>query len=99
MHHVFHVLFWHGAQEETKRAVEAGYWHLYRYNPELAVEGKNPFVLDSKEPSLDLREFMDGEVRFKSLTRSFPDEAERLLEEAKVHAKTKYETYKKMSEN
>lgn len=87
------------AQEETKRAVEAGYWHLYRYNPELAVEGKNPFVLDSKEPSLDLREFMDGEVRFKSLTRSFPDEAERLLEEAKVHAKRKYETYKKMSEN
>ena len=87
------------AQEETKRAVEAGYWHLYRYNPNLEDEGKNPFVLDSKEPTLDLKEFMEGEVRFKSLTRSFPEEAERLLAEAKDQAMKKYESYKKMADN
>lgn len=85
------------SQLEAKRAVEAGYWHLYRYNPLLKEEGKNPFILDSKEPTASFRDFLMGEVRYSSLTRSFPDRAERLFEAAEKHAKERYETYKKLS--
>jgi pyruvate-ferredoxin/flavodoxin oxidoreductase len=65
-------------QEETKLAVECGYWPLYRYNPMLEAEGKNPFILDSKTPNGKLREFLQGEVRYAALERTFPEEAKRL---------------------
>lgn len=84
--------------EEEKRAVAAGYWHLYRFNPELKKEGKNPFVLDSKAPTMPYREFLDGEVRYTSLSRMFPERAEQLFEIAEEDAKGRYETYKNLSE-
>lgn len=80
-----------------KKAVEAGYWHLYRYNPALKKEGKNPFILDSKEPTGDFREFLMGQVRFSSLAKAFPEEAEELFEKAENHAKEKYAIYKQMA--
>ncbi len=86
------------SQEEMKRAVEAGYWHLYRYNPLLKAEGKNPFILDSKEPKSDLKEFLYSENRYASLERSFPEQVERLFNQAVSDAKERYETYKKLSE-
>ncbi len=85
-------------QEESKLAVESGYWHLYRYNPDLKKEGKNPFILDSAEPSKDYQEFLMGEVRYSSLVRTFPDRAQVLLQEAAEAAKDKYERYKRLSE-
>ena len=86
------------AQEEAKRAVEAGYWFLYRYNPELKAEGKNPFILDSKEPQKDFREFLMGEVRYASLLRAFPESGEQLLQKAEAGSKEKYLSYKLMAE-
>ena len=68
------------SQLEEKRAVEAGYWHLWRYNPELKKQGKNPFILDSKPPKDNFREFLMGETRFSSLQRTFPEIAEALFE-------------------
>ncbi len=84
-------------QLETKNAVDAGYWHLYRYNPALKDEGKNPFIMDSKEPTGSFRDFLMGEVRYSSLQRSFPDKAEALFEKAEKEAKEKYIKYKKLS--
>jgi pyruvate-ferredoxin/flavodoxin oxidoreductase len=66
------------AQEESKLAVESGYWPLYRYDPRLKDEGKNPFILDSKKPDGSLKHFMDGEIRYASLKRTYPEEAKRL---------------------
>jgi pyruvate-ferredoxin/flavodoxin oxidoreductase len=66
------------AQEEEKLAVESGYWPLYRYNPTLKAEGKNPFILDSKKPDGSLNKFLEGEIRYASLKRMFPEEAEKL---------------------
>lgn len=86
------------SQLEEKNAVEAGYWHLYRFNPMLKDEGKNPFVLDSKEPTASFRDFIMSENRYSSLTRTFPERAEMLFETAEKNAKEKYETYKKMAE-
>jgi len=86
------------SQEEEKRAVEAGYWMLYRYDPRLEEEGKNPFILDSKEPKGDLKEFLMGEVRYSSLTRTFPENAERLFKKAEEDAKKRYELYKRMAD-
>ena len=71
------------AQNEMKRAVEAGYWHLYRYNPLLKEEGKNPFILDSKEPTQSFRDYLLGETRYAALTRTFPDIAEELFAKPK----------------
>lgn len=85
-------------QGREKEAVEAGYWHLYRYNPVLKEEGKNPFVLDSKEPSASFRDFLMGEVRYASLTKTFPEIADELFAKAEEDAKEKYEKYHKMSE-
>ncbi len=85
------------SQLEEKNAVEAGYWHLYRYNPMLKEEGKNPFVLDSKEPAASYQDFIMNEVRYSSLTRTFPERAEVLFEEAEKNAKERYETYKKLA--
>jgi pyruvate-ferredoxin/flavodoxin oxidoreductase len=85
------------SQEEEKKAVETGYWTLYRYNPALKEEGKNPLILDSKEPKGDFREFLLGEVRYSSLTRTFPDDAEALFQKAEEDMKERYEMYKEMA--
>ena len=78
------------AQLEEKKAVEAGYWNIFRYDPRLADEGKNPFILDGKAPSASYRDFILGEVRYNSLTRSFPERAEKLFEKAEKVAADKY---------
>jgi pyruvate-ferredoxin/flavodoxin oxidoreductase len=87
------------SQLEEKNAVDAGYWHLYRYNPVLKEEGKNPFVLDSKEPTASYRDFIMGEVRYSALTRTFPDIAGQLFEQAEKDAKERLETYKRLASN
>ena len=84
--------------QEGKKAVEAGYWPLYRYNPELALDGKNPFILDSKEPTGDFREFLMGQVRYTSLKKQLPDEAEVLYKQAEEDARLRLETYKRLAE-
>ena len=84
---------------EERRAVEAGYWHLYRYNPLLKEEGKNPFILDSKEPFADYREFIQGEIRYSSLANVFPEYAEDLYEQSKSDAEERYRRYKLLSEH
>ena len=84
--------------EEEKKAVETGYWHLYRFNPELKEEGKNPFILDSKEPTKPFRDFLDGEVRYTSLKKLFPERAEKLYEVAEENAKERYEGYLALAE-
>ncbi len=84
-------------QEEQKKAVECGYWPLYRYNPD-AAEGEKAFTLDSKAPNGKLHEFMMGEVRYSSLVRTFPEIAEKLFTEAETLCAAKYEKYKKLAE-
>ncbi len=84
--------------EEEKKAVETGYWHLYRYNPELKKEGKNPFTLDSKEPTKPYRDFLNGEVRYTSLKKLFPERAEKLYEVAEENAMERYKSYLNLSE-
>jgi len=86
------------AQLEQKRAVEAGYWPLYRYNPVLKDEGKNPFTLDSKEPVADYIDFITSETRYKTLQKLFPQDAERLFQQAAEEAKERYAYYKKMAD-
>ncbi len=78
------------AQLEEKKAVDAGYWNLFRYDPRLAAEGKNPFQLDSKAPTASYRDFIMGEVRYNALTRKFPERAEQLFTEAEKFAEQKY---------
>ena len=85
------------SQLEEKRAVEAGYWHLWRYNPELKKQGKNPFILDSKPPTANFRDFLMGETRFSSLQRTFPDTAEALFEKTEEDAKDRYEGYVRLT--
>jgi hypothetical protein len=85
-------------QLQAKKAVEAGYWHLYRYNPKLAEEGKNPFILDSKEPTGSFKDFLATETRYTSLKVTFPDHAEELFEKTEQDAKERYETYRKKAE-
>jgi pyruvate-ferredoxin/flavodoxin oxidoreductase len=86
-------------QLETKLAVEAGYWHLYRYNPLLAEQGKNPFILDSKDPTGSFRDFILSEVRYSSLARSFPEIAEQLFEKAEKDAQYRLNSYKTLANN
>lgn len=85
------------AQLEEKKAVEAGYWNIFRYDPRLADEGKNPFMLDGKAPSASYRDFIMGEVRYNSLTRSFPERAEKLFEKAEKVAADKYAHLEKLA--
>jgi len=85
------------SQEEAKLAVQSGYWNLYRYDPRRKEAGENPFVMDSGEPSIPLRDFLMGEVRYAALARKFPDQAEALLQQAEEHAKEKYESYVKLA--
>jgi pyruvate-ferredoxin/flavodoxin oxidoreductase len=87
------------SQQEMKHAVESGYWQMYRFNPELEEEGKNPFVLDSKEPDWSLfNEFINGEVRYTSLKKAFPEEAVRLQALAEQNARWRYNSYKRLAE-
>ncbi|MFA6924943.1 MAG: pyruvate:ferredoxin (flavodoxin) oxidoreductase [Bacteroidales bacterium] len=86
------------SQEQGNQAVESGYWHLYRYNPLLEKEGKNPFQLDSKEPKWEnFQNFLNSEVRFTSLKKMFPKEAEELFKAAAAAAKWRFNVYKKMA--
>ncbi len=84
-------------QENIKDAVEAGYWHLYRYNPDLKKEGKNPFVLDSGEPTASFRDFIMSQIRYSSLAKEFPAVADKLFEMTEADAVEKYEKYSKLA--
>ena len=86
------------SQLEEKKAVECGYWHLYRYDPRLKAEGKNPFTLDSKAPTGDFQQFLLGENRYASLKLSFPEKAQELYEKAARDARERYESYLHLAE-
>ncbi|MGB4672031.1 MAG: pyruvate:ferredoxin (flavodoxin) oxidoreductase [Bacteroidaceae bacterium] len=87
------------SQAEEKKAVECGYWHLWRYNPALAEEGKNPFILDSKEPDWDkFNDFLMGEVRYSSVKKAYPNEADELFADAKRMAQLRYQSYVRKTE-
>ena len=81
---------------QEKDAVKAGYWHLFRFNPELKGEGDNPFIMDSKKPTESFRDFILSEVRFSSLQKTFPELAEELFEAAEEDAEERYESYKRL---
>jgi pyruvate-ferredoxin/flavodoxin oxidoreductase len=83
---------------EEKKAVESGYWHLYRYNPMLKSEGKNPFILDSKEPTKPYKDFINGEIRYSQLMKVFPDAADEMFIASEINAKERYEMYKKFAD-
>ncbi len=86
------------SQAEEAAAVACGYWHLWRYNPMLEAEGKNPFTLDSKEPNwADFKTFLKGEVRYASVMKQYPNEAEELFQAAEDNAKWRYKSYKRMA--
>ncbi|HOS17195.1 MAG TPA: pyruvate:ferredoxin (flavodoxin) oxidoreductase, partial [Bacteroidales bacterium] len=86
-------------QEQEKLAVECGYWHLWHFNPELEAEGKNGFILDSKEPDWSkFQNFIMSEVRYNSLQKTFPQEAEMLFKATEENAKWRYNGYKKLAE-
>jgi pyruvate-ferredoxin/flavodoxin oxidoreductase len=78
-------------QKIIKNAVAAGYWHMFRFDPRKKAEGLNPFMLDSKEPSMSYQDFIMNEVRYSSLARSYPDRAKELFAKAEKDAKEKYE--------
>jgi len=86
------------SMNNIKAAVQAGYWHLYRYNPMLKEEGKNPFILDSKEPTTSFRDFIMGQVRYSSLLKQNPKLSEELFTLAECNAKERYEIYKKLAD-
>ncbi|MPM92794.1 Pyruvate synthase [bioreactor metagenome] len=85
------------SQLEAKRAVEAGYWGMFRFNPTLKEEGKNPFTLDSKEPTANFREFLMGEVRYSSLKKQYPEFAEALFTKTEKDAMDRLEGYKRLA--
>ncbi|MEG0559515.1 MAG: pyruvate:ferredoxin (flavodoxin) oxidoreductase [Muribaculaceae bacterium] len=86
-------------QQEEADAVACGYWHLWRYNPALELEGKNPFTLDSKPPVWDnFKDFLKGEVRYASVMKQYPDEAEQLFEAAKENAQWRYNNYRRLAQ-
>ncbi len=88
------------SQAEEAKAVECGYWHLWRYNPALEAEGKNPFTLDSKEPKWEgFKDFLKGEVRYASVMKQYPAEAEELFQAAEDNAKWRYNSYKRLAQN
>ena len=86
------------AQTEEKLAVEAGYWNNFRFDPRKAEEGKNPFTLDSKEPDWSgFQDFLKGEVRYASVMKQYPQEADELFKAAEENAKWRYNSYKRLS--
>ena len=87
------------SQAEEAKAVACGYWHLWRYNPMLEAEGKNPFTLDSKEPNWDeFADFLKGEVRYASVLKQYPDEAEELFKAAQENAQWRYNNYRRLAQ-
>jgi len=86
------------SQDEEKKAVECGYWQLYRYNPALVDQGKNPFTLDSKEPTGDYKSFLLGETRYASLMKTRPEMAEALFEKTEADSKERLATYKRLAD-
>ena len=84
--------------KQEKKAVESGYWHLYRYNPLLSNEGKNPFILDSKEPAQPYSDFLNSEIRFTSLANTFPEEAKKLFARSQKHAEERLAALKQLTE-
>ena len=88
------------SQEEEEKAVACGYWHLWRYNPTLEAEGKNPFLLDSKEPNwADFQNFLKGEVRYSSVMKQYPAEAAELFNAAEENARWRYNSYKRLAKS
>ena len=85
------------AQKQAKKAIEAGYWTLFRYNPELKEQGKNPFILDSKEPTQDFKEYIKSEVRFNALSKVAPEQAEEIFDQAAKNAEENSEYYRKLA--
>jgi pyruvate-ferredoxin/flavodoxin oxidoreductase len=81
---------------EERKAVDTGYWHLYRFNPELREAGKNPFQLESRKPERPYRDFLTGEVRYTQLMNVFPDLAENLFQQSEAHAQDRYEAYRRL---
>jgi pyruvate-ferredoxin/flavodoxin oxidoreductase len=86
------------SMKEERKAVDAGYWHLYKYNPMLKEQGKNPFTLDSKEPIASYRDFIEGEIRFSSLMTVFPERANELFATSEKNAKERYMNYKRLAD-
>jgi len=84
---------------EQKKAVDSGYWHLYRYDPRKQEKGENPFQLDSKEPTQPYKDFLNGELRYSQLLTTFPDIAAALFNDSERYAKQRYETYNRLSQN
>ena len=88
------------SQAEQERAVACGYWHLWRYDPRLEAEGKNPFMLDSKAPNFDeFQNFLKGEVRYASVMKQYPAEAAELFKAAEENARWRYRNYQRMASN
>jgi pyruvate-ferredoxin/flavodoxin oxidoreductase len=83
-------------QLEMKKAVDAGYWQMFRYNPALKAEGKNPLTIDSKEPTQSYVDFIKSETRYARLAQFFPERAEELFAKAEQNAKAKYDRLQKM---
>ena len=83
---------------EAKKAVDAGYFHLFRFNPGLREQGRNPFTLDSGEPSLDYEEFLNGEIRYDALRRYNPDQAKTLFQKAQTQSRERYRYLKKLEQ-
>ena len=86
------------SQANIQQAVASGYWHLYRYNPMLADQGKNPFTLDSKEGQASFRDFLMGQVRYAAIAKQYPETAEELFQKAEKDAKHRYMTYKRLAD-
>lgn len=82
---------------QQKEAVGAGYWHLYRYNPELAEKGENPFSLDSKEPGGSFQDFLRSEVRYTALEKTFPEVAQEYFVKAEADSRARHESYKRLA--
>jgi pyruvate-ferredoxin/flavodoxin oxidoreductase len=97
-HCIAHGIDMSNGIEEQKKAVASGHWLLYRYNPMLVKENKNPLIIDSKEPSIDIEEYMYGELRFRALKQTDPERALEYLERARVDAGRRYKMYKHLSE-
>lgn len=85
-------------QENIKDAVSCGYWSLYRYNPDLSKKGRNPFILDSKEPTASFQDFIMGQTRYLALAKEFPTTSDQLFKQTEMDARKRYEEYKKMAE-
>ena len=84
--------------QEEKLAVDSGYWQLYRFNPALKAEGKNPFILDSKAPTASFREFLEGENRFAMLKKSYPQQAEELFAQAERENENRRKLYERLAQ-